>query len=87
MSPSFAFTPGLRTEPKGPSDSLSGGQRIGPIGCRRKPQAKGRVAVPTVPIRPRMPGLALYRACRGQAGAAGFVAGQIRQTAAAFRWF
>ena len=35
---------------------------------------------PTAPIRPRLPGLArCRRACQGQAGAAGFVDGQIRQ--------
>jgi hypothetical protein len=50
-----------------------------PIAGGRKTAGKGFSAGVTLPIRPRLTGRARDRACRGQAGADGFVDGQIRQ--------
>jgi hypothetical protein len=50
-----------------------------PIASGRKTAGKGLFTFLTLPIRPRLTGRARQRACHGQAGADGFVAGQIRQ--------
>ena len=50
-----------------------------PIAEGRKPAGKGLSTLLTAVIRPRLPGWARNAPAKGQAGAAGFVDGQIRQ--------
>jgi hypothetical protein len=65
--------------PRGPPENAPGERFHGPIAAGRKPAGKGPSPSLTAVIRPRLPGRARNRACQGQAGAAGFDAGQIRQ--------
>jgi hypothetical protein len=51
----------------------------GPIAEGRKPAGKWLATLLTAVIRPRLPGRARNAPAKGQAGAAGFDAGQIRQ--------
>jgi hypothetical protein len=67
---------------RGPTGNAPVERFCGPIAEGRKPAGKGLSTFLTVVIRPRLPGWARRRACRGQAGAAGFDAGQIRQNSA-----
>jgi hypothetical protein len=74
-----AAIPPRQIAPRGPPENAPGERFCGPIAEGRKPAGKGPAPGLTPVIRPRLPGRARNAPAKGQAGAAGFDAGQIRQ--------